>query len=245
MFTHKRIPTARLKEKPASPQSPPPTAHRSQYYLSAGLGGTSEGKQLFLEQPASYAYLGREHRKVPGLNDATMYRSVTACMTACGIDGPTQKSIWRALAVVLNLGNVELTSDAEQEAADAADAKERQKMAEETAASGGVADTMPLTPDVGPGNKSALNPQASRLTEDSDSAKAISAVTTLLGVTKEQLAAALTHRTISVGGQSTATILTAAQGRSARDSLAKRIYELLFAHVVSAFIRHQERWPAH
>ena len=85
------------------------------YYIAAALGGSAEGRAIHLEQPPAYAYLGREHRKVPGLNDAGMFRSLVQCMTQCGIDAAAQKALWRAMSVVLNLGNVELTSEAEKE----------------------------------------------------------------------------------------------------------------------------------
>lgn len=48
------------------------------YYLSDGLGGSAEGKALFLEKPPTYTYLSKEHRKVPGLNDGAMYRSMVS-----------------------------------------------------------------------------------------------------------------------------------------------------------------------
>ena len=226
------------------------------YYLCAGLGATPEGRtQLRLQPPAAFAYLSREHRKVPGLNDAAMFRTLVACANSCGISAPQQAALWRALAVVLHLGNVALTSPAEREAADARDAAEQRAAAAEVAAAGGGgggvdAAVLLLPPDAaggggGAGKGAVLNAQASVLDEDSpESAAAIGAVCALLGVTPPQLAAALTHRTIAVGGASTATLLTAPQARAARDSLAKRIYEVAFGHVVGLVNRAISLAPA-
>lgn len=165
-------------------------------------------------------------------------RVQVACMTSLGIDAAKQKPIWRALATVLNLGNVHLTSEVEKEQGEAEAAKERAAEAAEAALIAAAADTttLPVSPEA-PGSSSSgpralLNPQAATLSDEGDSTRAINAITTLLGVSKEQLAHSLTHRTISVGGTSTATILTAPQARAARDSLAKAIYEKLFLYVV-------------
>jgi myosin heavy subunit len=196
------------------------------YYLADGLGGGSspEGRALFLEKPSSYAYLSREHRKVPGLNDGAMWRSITACMASLGIGPAAQKPVYAALATVLALGNVDLTSETEREQAEADASKAAAAAAAADEAAGSALPTSPEAPGASSssgGPKAALNPQAAVLADDPETAKAVAAVTALLGVSKEALAAALTHRTITVGGASTATILTAPQARAARDSLAK------------------------
>lgn len=207
------------------------------YYLADGLGGggSPEGRALFLEKPDRYAYLSREHRKVPGLNDGAMWRSVVACMASLGIGPDAQKPLTAALAAVLALGNVELSSQAERDQAEDEEAKAAAKEAAAAAAAAAGADeaggaALPTSPEApgasstsggASGHKAQLNPQAAVLADDAETAKAVAAVTALLGVGKAALAAALTHRTISVGGTSTATILTAPQARAARDSLAK------------------------
>lgn len=107
-------------------------------------------------------------------------------MGSLGIDAGAQRAIWRALACVLSLGNVELTSETEREAGEAA----------------ALADApLPLSPEA-PGGSSGgpralLNPQAATLSKEGDSARAVAAVTSLLGVTPQQLGHALTHRTIT------------------------------------------------
>ncbi|RYG50429.1 hypothetical protein EON66_11865, partial [archaeon] len=86
------------------------------YYLLAGASPDLK-RTLRLEAPEAYNYLSNEYRKVTGVNDALQFRALTACMNMLGMTEKVQQSIWRVLAVVLHLGNVEFASEGEREAA--------------------------------------------------------------------------------------------------------------------------------
>jgi myosin-1 len=88
------------------------------HQLSSGAGPDLRSS-LRIGPPQSYAYLSNEARAVPGVNDAANFKGLIACLNLLGIEAAQQRDMFRVLSTVLALGNVEITSDAEQERAKA------------------------------------------------------------------------------------------------------------------------------
>lgn len=217
------------------------------HQLTAGAD-VSLRRNLFLENPEKYNYLSREARKIPGVQDALSFKAVVACFNQLGIDTSVQSSIWKTISVVLNLGNIELTSDNEQDETKAAASSGTPHSRVSASSRGGGdlggggglditdpvdgADASGVTESVSKGGGS-INAHAARVADDSESGGALTAASQLMGVDPKDVEKALTTRTLNIQGGVTMALNTPAQARSARDTLAKAIYEKLFAHVVS------------
>jgi hypothetical protein len=99
------------------------------HYLASGASA-EERRLLHILQPEKYAYLSNEARKIPGCNDAAMFKAVCQCLAALvrhvmviplvilfsgsyppqGIEATTSRELWRMAAAVLALGNIVRTS---------------------------------------------------------------------------------------------------------------------------------------
>eukprot|EP00004_Rigifila_ramosa_P020691 TRINITY_DN5403_c0_g1_i2.p1 TRINITY_DN5403_c0_g1~~TRINITY_DN5403_c0_g1_i2.p1 ORF type:complete len:1321 (-),score=360.16 TRINITY_DN5403_c0_g1_i2:49-3759(-) len=87
------------------------------YQLLAGLTA-EERAELKLQQPADYHYLSQSGcYEIAGVSDSNDFQRVRKAMAIIGLDEAAQKSIFRILAAILHLGNVEFTQSKRSDAA--------------------------------------------------------------------------------------------------------------------------------
>lgn len=194
------------------------------YQLSAGADSSLKAQLKLKSGPEGFAYLQNEHRKIPGVNDAAAFNALTQCLRVLGVESSELSQWWKALAVVLHLGNVHFTSATEEQrrkdkAREEAE-EEGEEMIEDTTAGEGS-----------PSQRAELNPHAARPEESSETYGALGAVAALLGVEDKAVVSALTSRTLVIRGERTHAINTVRDAKFARDALAKGMYSRLFQAV--------------
>jgi myosin-1 len=195
------------------------------HQLAAGASA-EQRRSLRLGTPEKYAYLSRDNRKIAGINDAAVFKGLCQCLGILGVGAEDQAAMWRVLAVILHLGNLDFTSENERTArgGGAGSGDEEGDSGGTDGGSGGAGGSTGAT--------GSLNAHAACAVRDGDSGEALAALAALLGVEEAVVEAAMSHRTITVGGADTSTLQSVPQARASRDSLAKAIYERLFNYVV-------------
>ncbi len=196
------------------------------YQLTQGATADMRSS-LHIKPTETYSYLNNEARQIPGVRDGANFKALVECLKILGIDAAQQKEIWRLLSVVLNLGNIRFAS--ESEGGDSEDRKKHSRSASEEEAE---ADAQAAAANSGGHNEAQLNAHAAKVVDDGASGEAAKAVASLLGVEFAAVEKALTTRTIVVRNEATSTILSPAEARAARDSLARAVYERLFLDIV-------------
>jgi Myosin head (motor domain) len=183
-------------------------------------------------QPESFKLLSEEYRKIPGVNDASQWKALVACLNIMGIPQEKQEQLWKILACVLHLGNLEFTSaDDEEKAAGEEGLDEDDVAATMDDGQGGAVTTSgggPTDAAAGTGAKGSLNSHAASIKKEGSSAAALSALSSLLLVKEEEIESALVHRTLIINGSSVEALNSKQQAKVARDSLCKTMYEKLF-----------------
>lgn len=189
-----------------------------------------------------YRYLSFESRTIAGVNDATNFKALTDCMAVLGMNqAELKETVWKAMAVVLNLGNIDFTSEVEADknrAQKRKDAEQRKAMGLDDEEEDEVEEDIPNNSpgQITSGNSNSavgvLNPHVARFAETSESEAAVNAVCKLLGVSEAVLLQSLTTRSITVRGETAHAQNTTVEARNARDSLARAIYARIFDYVV-------------
>uniref|UniRef100_G3U7T6 Unconventional myosin-Ia n=1 Tax=Loxodonta africana TaxID=9785 RepID=G3U7T6_LOXAF len=88
-------------------------------------------KALKLEQETSlYAYLNREMSRVDGMDDASNFRAVQSAMTVIGFSDEEIRQVLEVTALVLKLGNVELSDEFQANGIPASGIRDRQGVQE-------------------------------------------------------------------------------------------------------------------
>lgn len=67
--------------------------------------------EFALKDPSKYVLLSSEYRKVPGMDDKQEFQTVCESMNIVGISATDQRSVWRMIAFILELGNLVFTKD--------------------------------------------------------------------------------------------------------------------------------------
>ena len=70
---------------------------------------------LFPESPEDFAYIGKGVSMfVDNVDDAKTFQETCSAMTMLGITTKEQRTIWKVVAAILHLGNVEVVEDGDQ-----------------------------------------------------------------------------------------------------------------------------------
>jgi hypothetical protein len=94
------------KARVVSPQSGERNYHI--FYMLCRGGNDETAKALSLRKPETFSYLGKGGTTVvPGVNDAEEFLEVTKALTDVGIETDTQAHVWKTLAGIMHLGDVQ------------------------------------------------------------------------------------------------------------------------------------------
>ncbi|NXN07098.1 MYO1A protein, partial [Indicator maculatus] len=172
--------------------------------------------QLKLHQDCRhYAYLNREASDVPGMDDAANFHAMQDAMRVIGFSPDEVTALLEVAAVVLKLGNVQLSSSYQANGMEACSIAEPQGRDGDRHRVGGH----PLGPPAQPGHCSF----PAELQE----------ICSLIGLDPSMLEQALCSRTVRARNETVLTTLSVPQGYYGRDALAKNIYSRLFDWLVN------------
>lgn len=161
---------------------------------------------------AAYAYLRNSapDTHIEGRSDAEHWETTQFALRDLGVAAKHQEALWRLLASVLHLGNIDLQCDAED-------------------------DSKCHVAGAAPTNVESEEKKCEDEAEDDGAPAALRLAATLLQVDPAALERALTTRRLVVRASTEAYVvpLTAEQAIDSRDALAKALYAWLFDWVVA------------
>lgn len=197
------------------------------YQLVCGVADPAQREELHLPS-SSAAALGQFHflsrsgcTSVAGMDDAQEFGRTAAAMARLGITPQEQQAVWRILAAILQLGNVQLKArGAPDESARVAAAEHSDSSAAAAATTAGGSEAA-----FSAAGLTHLSNFASLLVLDGPSSSLAGAAA---GGSPSALECAITTRVNYIRGEKFIVPYTVDQSLEARDGVAKEIYARLF-----------------